>query len=663
MALPLTDPVLVFALLMLLFLAVPLIAERMRVPGIIGLIVAGAVVGPHGINLLARDIAIVMLGTVGLLYLVFEAGLELDIQRFVKYRQRSLTFGVLSFGLPMLLALLVFPWLGFGFGAAALIGAIIGSHTLLAYPIVSGLGLVRNDAVTTVLGGTLVTDTLALGVLAVVAGAWGGDGGPWFWASLFGSLALYVAIVLFALPRLGRWFFRSVPANVPAEFLFLMAVLFITAYGASLAGAQPLIGAFLAGLTLNRLIPSNSPLMTRVRFVGNALFVPFFLISVGMLVDTAVLRRPEVWLETAALTALLVVGKAVAAWLSGWWFRYGRVEVLLMFGLSVPQAAATLAVTLVGLEIGLLDTTTVNAVVLLILITGLIGPVLVERQGRALARREEDADDESVPERILVPLANPSTADDLLALAMLLRSRQSDEPLYPMTVVPGGLDAADSDVAQAERMLGHAVLFAAGAEVPVRPLTHVDRNVATGIVRGIVENRITTVVVGWDGMRSRYSIFGRVLDQLLARTRQLVLVTRIRGSIATTRRVVAVAPPGTFLGAGGAHAARTLKCLAHELDADLLVWSVESPAHEPRSVLDAVKPPIETEIREIADWNDAVDRLRSDLRKDDLVIVMSRRERTAGWSQVLGRLPGTLATLLDNSFLVLYPPEPEPDPA
>jgi len=288
-SLPITDPVLIVALAMLLFLTAPLLFERLRVPGIIGLIVAGAVVGPHGLGLLARDPTIVLLGTVGLLYLVFLAGLELDLHRFAEYRQRSIGFGLISFSLPMLLSVLVMPLLGFGWAAAILMGSIIGSHTLLAYPIASRLGLLKNAAVTTVVGGTLVTDTLALAVLAVVAGSLDGEITVGFFVRLFGILGLYVALVVLGVPRLGRWFFRNTPGQAPAEFVFLMVVLFASAALADLAGAQPIIGAFLAGLTLNRLIPNQGPLMNRVRFVGNALFIPFFLISVGMLVDARVL--------------------------------------------------------------------------------------------------------------------------------------------------------------------------------------------------------------------------------------------------------------------------------------------------------------------------------------------------------------------------------------
>jgi Kef-type K+ transport system membrane component KefB len=269
-------------------------------------------------------------------------------------------------------------------------GSIIGSHTLLAYPIVSRLGLVKNPAVTTVVGGTLVTDTLALAVLAVVAGLAGRRVTVGFFLRLFGILGLYVALVVVGVPRLGRWFFRNTPGQAPAEFIFLMVVLFASAFLAELAGAQPIIGAFLAGLTLNRLIPNQGPLMNRVRFVGNALFIPFFLISVGMLVDVRVLTGSvDVWIIAIAIIALVHAGKFAGAWVSQRLFRYRRHDSLLIAGLSIPQAAATLAVTFVGLEIGLFDETVVNAVIVMILVTGLVGPSLVERYGRRIALQEE----------------------------------------------------------------------------------------------------------------------------------------------------------------------------------------------------------------------------------------------------------------------------------
>ena len=284
-SLPFTDPVLIVATATLIFLAIPLLFERVRIPGIIGLIVAGAVVGPNGLGLLARSNTIVLLGTVGLLYLMLMVGLELDLEQFARYRRRSLAFGTLSFLVPALAGAGLSAILGYGTASALLIAAVFSSHTLLAYPIASRLGIVRNAAVTTALGGTILTEVLALLLLAVVARSRGGALDAAFWAGLALPFAIYVAGVLYGLPKVGRWFFRNVSAGGSTEFVFVLAALFTTAYLAHYGGVEPIIGALLAGLALNRLIPRQGALMSRIHFAGNAFFIPFFLLSVGMLVD------------------------------------------------------------------------------------------------------------------------------------------------------------------------------------------------------------------------------------------------------------------------------------------------------------------------------------------------------------------------------------------
>jgi Kef-type K+ transport system membrane component KefB/mannitol/fructose-specific phosphotransferase system IIA component (Ntr-type) len=647
-----------------LFLAAPLLFERLRIPGIIGLIVAGAVVGPAGLGLLDRDPTIVLLGTVGLLYLVFLAGLELDLHRFVEYRRRSLIFGVLSFGAPMALSILVMPMLGFGMAASVLVGAIIGSHTLLAYPIVSRLGLVKNAAVTTVVGGTLVTDTLALAVLAVVAGTIDGDVSLTFFVRLFAVLGLYVAAILLGVPRLGQWFFRNTPGQAPAEFIFLMVILFASAFLAGLAGAQPIIGAFLAGLTLNRLIPNQGPLMNRVRFVGNALFIPFFLISVGMLVDVRVLMgSTRIWIVAATLIALVHLGKLAGAWLPNRLFRYSRDESVVMFGLSVPQAAATLAVTFVGLEIGLFDEAMVNAVIVMILVTGLVGPSLVERYGRRIALHEEQApyDPAAAPLRILIPISNPATAEGLLDLAFMLRGNRSDEPIYPLMVVRDGVEGSEAQVAEAEKMLGHAVIYAAGADVPVVPLTRVDRHIPTGIVRGITETRSSVVIIGWDARRTAETrIFGSVLDQLLDQTRQVVMVARLRQPVNTANRVVLILPPASKQHPGFYGALQAIKLIASGLGAAIQVLVVQDDTARYQALFSEVSPRTPAEWAFVDHWGSLPGRLETEIEPDDLVIVLAGRRGAVSWHRELERLPGLLPQVGADNFIIVYPSDSQP---
>lgn len=658
--LPFTDPVLIVALATLIFLAVPILAERVRVPGVIGLIVAGAAVGPHGAGLLERDQTIVLLGTVGLLYLMLMVGLELDLHQFNRYRNRSIVFGLLSFLIPAALGLALGLTLGYAAASALLLAPAFSSHTLLAYPIASRMGIVRNEAVTTALGGTILTEILALLLLAVVANsARGGALDLGFWLKLSVSFGVYVGAVMWGLPRLGRWFFRHAGEG-GAEFIFVLASLFTVSYLSHAAGVEPIVGALLAGLALNRLVPAHGPLMNRIHFVGNTIFIPFFLLSVGMLVNVRALNSGRAWTISIVLTLGVLAGKWAAARVVEKVFGYESDEGWVVFGLTVPHAAGTLAIVLVGYDLGLLDQTEVNGVVLMILATCLAGPWVVERYGRRVAAREEQRpyDADAAPRRILIPLANPATAEALMDLAFVVRGRDTDEPLYPLTVAPEEGGATEAWVAEAERMLAHAVHHAAAAQVPVHPLTRVDAHVAAGIVRGIAETRSTEVVIGWDGRRTgARAIFGTVLDQLLERTRQTVLVAKLGHPLNVTRRLVVVFPPGIDRHPGFPHALSTVNRIASGIGAGMAGVVVGTQAERVQAVHAAARPQVAAEWVAVEDWGALAAWLRDSLRREDLVVLMAARRGTVAWHPRLARLPAELAGMARESFLAVYPPE------
>lgn len=569
---PITDPVLVFGMVMLIIFTAPLLFRRYKIPGIIGLILFGAIAGPSAMGILERDATMVLLGTVGLIYLMFMAGLSIDLNQFNKLRSRSLVFGLFSFFLPQMMALVVGLYLlGYSLETALLLGSIVGSHTLLAYPLARRLGITKNKAVTMAMGGSIVTDLISLVVLAVVMASIGGELDGIFWFKFVSMLLLFGASVLYVLPRIGRWFFRTVQNDSSTEYAFLLCCLFISAAVAQAIGLAPIIGAFLAGLALNSLVPENSTSMLRIQFVGDALLVPFFLISVGMLVDFSVLLSSfEVWIYAFVFTSLVLVGKVGAAWIIRAIFKYSKTEFGVVAGLTTPQAAATLAVTLVGFEAGLFSQNAVNAVIVMILITCIIGPILVENYGRKLAVEDED-DDLMGPSighhRILVPLSNPSTATALIDLAMMIRDPSSLEPLHPLIVARDG-DDVQAQVANSEKMLGHAVIHATAANIPVLPVTRVDLNIASGIERAIKELRISAIVIGWNGQVStQQRIFGSVLDQLMAETNQLLLVSKLEKPINTNTRIFVIIPPLVEREVGFSSALRSMKFLSNQIGA------------------------------------------------------------------------------------------------
>ncbi|HLM67249.1 MAG TPA: cation:proton antiporter [Longimicrobium sp.] len=657
---PFTDPVLIVALATLLFLVVPVLAERVRVPGVIGLIVAGAAVGPHGFALLARDQTIILLGTVGLLYLMLMVGLELDLHQFSRYRNRSIVFGTLSFLIPAVIGAAAGLGLGYSMGAVLLLGSVFASHTLLAYPIASRLGIIRNEAVTTALGGTILTEILALLLFAVVANqARGASLDLAFWVRLTLSFGLYVAVVMWGLPRLGRWFFRR-SGDGGAEFIFVLVSLFTIAYLAHAAGVEPIVGALLAGLALNRLVPAQGPLMNRIHFVGNTLFIPFFLLSVGMLVNVWALDSVRAWVVAGVMSAGVLFSKWVASAFTARAFGYEPAEGWTVFGLTVPHAAGTLAIVLVGYDLGLLGQTEVNAVVVMILATCLAGPWAVERFGRIVAQREEARpyDPTTAPRRVMIPLANPSTAEALMDLAFAVRGADTDEPVIPLSVAQDEGEGTEAWVAEAEQMLAGAVRHATAAEVPVRAVTRVDGNVAAGIARGVAETRASVVVIGWDGRRTgARAIFGTVLDQLLERTRQMVLVARLGHPLNVTQRLVVLVPPAADRHPGFADALATVNRIASGIGAGMTGVVVGEDVERLRTTHGAARPQVAAEWMAVPDWGALAEWLESSVRREDLVVLMGARRGTVAWHPRLERLPGRLVGLAPESFLAVYPAE------
>jgi Kef-type K+ transport system membrane component KefB/mannitol/fructose-specific phosphotransferase system IIA component (Ntr-type)/nucleotide-binding universal stress UspA family protein len=659
--LPITDPVLIFAVVMLILLVAPMAAGRFRLPGLIGIIAAGALIGPSVLGILERDRTMILLGTVGLLYLMFTAGVSIDLAQFFRLKFRSATFGGLSFGIPQAAGVSAALFiLGFDLPAALLLGSIVGSHTLLAYPVAKRLGLAKSPAITTAMGGTIVTDAASLLVLAVVVGSTQGGIGPTFWVKFLGLLSIFVAAVVIGLPRLARWFFQNVRNQPTTEYVFLMAALFTTAYVAHLVGLAPIVGAFLAGLTLNRLVPDGSALMSRVQFVGDALLVPFFLLSVGMLVDFGVLFTSfAVWGYAIVFTALVVFGKTLAAKISQILFRQTSDEGWTVAGLTMPQAAATLAVTLVAFDLDLFSREAVNAVVVMILVTCFLGPWMVEKFGRRMATAaEREMAVATAPQRLMVPLANPTTAEPLLDLSVLLRDKGSEEPVYPLTVARDG-PHVQAELSYGEKMLSHAVIHGAAADVPVQPVTRVDMNIAAGILRARKELRATTTVIGWSGkVGTRERIFGSVLDQLLDDRAMNLLVCRLPDTLNTTENVVLLLPPLAEHEASFPGAMHMTHTLVNQLGAKMKVVLPKAAEVRVKRKLARVKPTVTPKMVPV-DWARMMGDLSEHVGEHDLILLYGAREGGLAWTSVLDRMPRTLAAKFEKQNLViLYPAEP-----
>ena len=659
---PITKPVMVFALVAILILLAPILMGRLRLPGMIGLLLAGAILGPHGLGMLARDQSIVLFGTVGLLYIMFIAALEIDLAVLKRYRLHSLVFGLTTFFIPLGIGLIVaHVLLDFQWPAAILMASLFASHTLLTYPIVSRLGLTRNQAVTTAVGGTLVTDTLALLVLAVIAGMTRGHVDAHFAPRLVLSLGLYVGLILIGVPLLARWFFRHAARDGVAEFVFVLAAVFSCAAFSYLAGSEPIVGAFLSGLALNRLIPHNSTLMNRIQFTGDALFIPFFLLSVGMLLDVNVfLSGAKAWEVTLCMVGTVFVAKWLAAEATRPLLGYSRDQARVVFGLSVPQAAATLAATMVGFEIGLFDDTVVNGAIVMIIVTCFVAPIVVDRYGRKLARDEVEALPESpeIEQRILVGCSTEISATRLLDLALLIRDPELHQPVFPITVVEESDDTARGVVA-AEKMLGKCVVYLSAAGVAARPLTRIDLNRAAGILRARRELRTTDTIIGWRKCSiGTEFFFGSMVEKLLQDGQHTLFASRLPQPINTCERIVLILPPHVeheegFL-IGMASIGRLLRQLGVRLH---VVCDKEHEASVRRRLL-SLRPVLDFSSQSLAGWSSAQQAMSELVNEDQLMVFVGVRPGGLAWHPSQGALPERVARDYPGvNLLVCYLPQ------
>lgn len=520
---PITDAGWLFAVIMALILVVPLLAERMRVPGIVGLVLAGTAVGPTGLGLVERAGLIETLGTVGLLYLMFVAGLELDLDDFAANRHQAMGFGALTFLVPMVVGTAVIALMGFEMLAAILLASCWASHTLLTYPTFRRFGNQGNRAVAASVGATIITDTAALLVLVVVARAYSGSLGPQFWLTLVPSLAVLVGVIMWVLPRLAAWFFAGLGQDRNLRFLFIMVALFTSAALAELAGIEAIIGAFLAGLALNRLVPNTSILMDRVEFLGGNLLIPLFLLSVGMLVDPAVLADVRTLTVASGFIAVALGAKLLAAVAAGKLFGYSRPEVGAMFALSSAQAAATLAAVIIGLQAGLIDTDTVNAVVLVILVTCVVSSWAANRWAPQL---ERPGARRALGQTVVVPVANPSSRTPLVWLAAMMARRDSGF-VVPLTVIDAGVPEDEMEFLAEANEAAERVALSHGAEAA--GVVRIDRTPTVGILHTLVERRGSLLVLGWSGQTGRGgALFSTLIDRVLSEAPVPMLVARLR---------------------------------------------------------------------------------------------------------------------------------------
>ena len=665
--LPLADPVLKFLLILLIILAAPLLLNKLRIPHLLGLIIASAIIGPHGFNLVLRDSSIILSGTAGLLYIMFLAGLEIDMADFKRNSTKSLAFGMYTFLIPMILGTVVGIWvLRFNVLTSVLLASMFASHTLIAYPIISKLGISKNKAVSITVGGTMITDTLALLVLTIIVGMATGQVNDMFWIRLGVSILIFALIVLFGFPFIGRWFFKHVHDNI-SQYIFVLVMVFLGSFLAQVAGMEAIIGAFLSGLALNRLIPQSSPLMNRVEFVGNAIFIPFFLLGVGMLIDY---RTFFTSFETIKVGLIMIIvataAKYIAAWMTQKTFHLSTDQRSVIFGLSNAQAAATLAAVMVGYNvitgtdangepIRLLNESVLNGTILMILVTCTIASFAAQKGAHNIAAQgiSDKEENKKESEHILIPVSNEETMEELVNLSLAIKSPQNKNGLFALKVIDNH-HSDEKALKQSRRVLQTAVNTAAATDTRMKDLLRYDLSVSNAIASVVKEREITDLVVGLHKEKDIPAAFlGHIVESVLAESSVSTFIYKPAQPISTVRRHLIIIPELAEKEIGFNQIIFRLRNVTQNTGAATVFYGSEATLNALKKLL--AKKSGEASYIEFNDWDDFLIVFR-DIKPDDTMWIILSRKEGLSYAPAMARIPKYLNKYFQaNSFVLAYP--------
>lgn len=660
--LPITDPTWIFFVVLSIILFAPMMLDRLRIPSIVGMIFAGVLIGPHGFHILDRDGSFELFGKVGLYYIMFLASLEMNLQDVRKIQGRALTLGLLSFAFPMCLGFAAnYGLLGYGIPAAMLMAAMYASHTLVAYPIVLRYGLSRRKAVSIAVGGTIVADTLTLLVLAVVGGLFKEDVGQHEWMWLLLRVTVLGLLIVLIFPRLARWFFRRYDDGV-VQYIFVLSLVFLGAGLMEFVGMEGILGAFLAGIVLNRSIPPSSPLMNHIEFVGNALFIPYFLIGVGMLINVvAFVEHTGVFLIAAVMVVVGGCSKWLAAFATQKLFRMDAPERRLMFGLTNSRAAATLAVVLVGYKIilpdgsRLLDEDVLNGAMMFILVSCVASSLITEQTSRHLAQESAVSSDESPmgEDRILLALSNPETVTPLVNAALMLRTPKSNIPLTALNVV---LDDNPHLREEGLKQLERAVHIAAAANVRLITRSRWSVNVVSGITHTVKEFNASDLLVGLH-QKSRLTdtFYGKLLTDLLAAIDRQVIIYRAQIPINTVRRIHILIPRRAEFEQGFHHWADRVALLAEQISCRVEIYGGRGTLAELQAYWDKRKYSVTAEQHVYTEWHDLIS-IAHQTHQGHIMIFIAARKGTLSHHRYMDHLPEQIERYFSaRNVMIIFP--------
>lgn len=662
---PITDPTLIFFVVLLMILLSPIIMGRLRIPHIIGMVLAGVLVGKYGLNILGRDASFELFGRVGLYYIMFLAGLEMDMEGLKKNRNRVIIFGMLTFLVPFAMTYFMgVSLLGYIPLASLLLAAIMASNTLIAYPIVGRYGLTRHTSSTLSVGSSMMALFMALIVMASIVNSFHGNGGILFWLLFILKFVAYCVGLIMVIPRVTRWFLRRY-SDAVMQFIFILAVVFLSAALSDAVGLEGIFGAFMSGLILNRFVPKVSPLMNRIEFTGNALFIPYFLIGVGMLINVRLLfAGSKILWVVFCIVFFGTLGKAVAAYLAARIFRMSWLAGHMMFGLTSAHAAGAIAMVMVGrrLEVApgqyLFGDEVLNGIVIMILFTCVISTVITERAAQRLRLQEKE--DQNMmknldDEKILIPVKYPEYSDNLITMATLMRNPRLKRELVALNVVYDDVNMRHNQ-AEGQRLLDHLCHLASASDVPMVTQVRVAANIANGIKHAFKEFQASEILMGLhfhkEINRSFWGEFTRSLYNGLSRQ---IIVTRILQPLNTIRRIQVAIPSRAEFEPGFYRWLERLARMAGNLECRIAFHGRNETLQLVNEFIRNRFPSVRAEYEEMAHWKE-LPTLGSQVREDHLFVIVTARKGTISYKTAMERLPEELNKFIKGkTIMIIFP--------
>ena len=662
---PITDPTLIFFVVLLMILLSPIIMGRLRIPHIIGMVLAGVLVGKYGLNILGRDASFELFGRVGLYYIMFLAGLEMDMEGLKKNRNRVIIFGMLTFLVPFAMTYFMgVSLLGYIPLASLLLAAIMASNTLIAYPIVGRYGLTRHTSSTLSVGSSMMALFMALIVMASIVNSFHGNGGILFWLLFILKFVAYCVGLIMVIPRVTRWFLRRY-SDAVMQFIFILAVVFLSAALSDAVGLEGIFGAFMSGLILNRFVPKVSPLMNRIEFTGNALFIPYFLIGVGMLINVRLLfAGSKILWVVFCIVFFGTLGKAVAAYLAARIFRMSWLAGHMMFGLTSAHAAGAIAMVMVGrrLEVApgqyLFGDEVLNGIVIMILFTCVISTVITERAAQRLRLQEKE--DQNMmknldDEKILIPVKYPEYSDNLVTMATLMRNPRLKRELVALNVVYDDVNMRHNQ-AEGQRLLDHLCHLASASDVPMVTQVRVAANIANGIKHAFKEFQASEILMGLhfhkEINRSFWGEFTRSLYNGLSRQ---IIVTRILQPLNTIRRIQVAIPSRAEFEPGFYRWLERLARMAGNLECRIAFHGRNETLQLVNEFIRNRFPSVRAEYEEMVHWKE-LPTLGSQVREDHLFVIVTARKGTISYKTAMERLPEELNKFIKGkTIMIIFP--------